>query len=209
MKKILHIVSSIKGKDSFSIQLGNAIVDKLTAAYPGSTVRTRDVAKHPFPHFEEAHLVSVHTPEDQRTNEHKTALRHSDEAIGELAEADFIVIGVPMYNFGIPSTLKAWGDHIIRPGHTFQYVNGAPEGLLKNKKVYLAIASGGVYSEGPMQSYDFTDPYLRATLGFLGMKDITTFRVEGTAVPDLKETAFPSALAQVNAHAFEAATEQV
>ena len=209
MKKILNIVSSAKGKDSFSIKLSNAILEKLKSAYPDSKVITNNLSKNPLPHLEEVHIASFYTPQDMRTEEHKEAIKHSDQAIKELMEADIIVIGVPLYNFGIPSTLKVWIDHIARAGVTFTYANGFPEGLVLNKKVYLAISSGGVYSEGPMKSYDFTEPYLRAVLGFIGMKDIATFRVEGTVVPNLKDTAWSKALDSVNTYAFETITERV
>ena len=202
MKKILHIVSSVKGKDSLSTKLSNAIIEKLNSVYPDSAVNTLDLTKNPLPHLEEAHFTSFYTPEDKRTVDNKEAIKHSDQAIKELMEADIIVIGVPLYNFGIPSTLKSWIDHIARSGVTFTYANGFPEGLVINKKVYLAIASGGVYSEGPMKSDDFTEPYLRAVLGFLGMKDIAAFRVEGIVVPHLKDTAWPKALESVNKFAF-------
>ncbi|HLZ15476.1 MAG TPA: NAD(P)H-dependent oxidoreductase [Cyclobacteriaceae bacterium] len=202
MKKILNIVSSVKGDDSFSIKLSNAVVEKITSIYPGSRIHTHDLTQSPFPHLVETHFMSFYTPHEKRTDKHKEAVLHSDEAIKELMEADILVIGVPLYNFGIPSTLKAWIDHIARSGVTFRYTDGRPEGLLKNKKVYLAIASGGVYSEGPMKSYDFTEPYLRAVLGFIGLTDITTFRVEGTVVPGMKETALPKALSRVAEYAF-------
>jgi FMN-dependent NADH-azoreductase len=202
MKKILNIVTSVKGEASFSVKLSNAILEKLSAIYPGSQVHTRDLAQSPFPHLEETLFTSFHTPEEIRTDEHKDAVKHSDQAIKELMEADIIVIGVPLYNFGIPSTLKSWIDHIARAGVTFRYDNNGPEGLVVNKKVYLAIASGGVYSEGPMKSYDFTEPYLRKVLGFIGMTDVTAFRVEGTLMPDLKEIALPKALDIVNEFAF-------
>ena len=202
MKKILNIVTSVKGEVSFSVKLSSAILEKLSAIYPGSQVHTRDLAQSPFPHLEETLFTSFHTPEEVRTEEHKDAVKHSDQAIKELMEADIIVIGVPLYNFGIPSTLKSWIDHIARAGVTFRYGNNGPEGLVVNKKVYLAIASGGVYSEGPMKSYDFTEPYLRKVLGFIGMTDVTAFRVEGTLMPDLKEIALPKALDIVNEFAF-------
>jgi FMN-dependent NADH-azoreductase len=112
-------------------------------------------------------------------------------------EADMIVIGAPLYNFGISSALKAWIDHIARAGLTFHYTEHGSEGLVKGKKVYLAIAMGGVYSEGPMQAYDFVTPYLKAVLGFIGMTDITVFRAEGTAIPGLKETALEKAIAAI------------
>lgn len=202
MKKILNIVSSVKREDSYSIKLSNAVLEKIVLIYPDSIVNTRDLSKSPFPHLEETVFTSFNTPQEKRTDEHKEAVFHSDEAIRELMEADIIVIGVPLYNFGIPSTLKAWIDHVARRGVTFQYADGRPEGLVKNKKVYLTIASGGVYSEGPMKSYDFTEPYLRAVLGFIGLTDITVFRVEGTVVPGVKENALPKALSRVEEYAF-------
>jgi FMN-dependent NADH-azoreductase len=195
---ILHIISSPRKGDSYSIKLGNALVEKLQAANPGSTVKVHDLTNKPFPHLEEAHLQSFFTPAESRTPEQQEAIRHSDEAIAEIQAADTIVIGAPLYNFGIPSTLKAWVDHIARAGVTFQYTANGPEGLIKGKKVYVAMSSGGVYSEGPMTSYDFVAPYLKAVLGFLGMTDVTVVRVEGTAIPDLQATAFEKGLASAN-----------
>lgn len=202
MKRILHVISSMNGDASYSLRLSEAIIEKLTTIYPNSKVFTRDLAKSPLPHLEAAHYVSFQTPEENRTAAQKEAVTTSDEAIKELMEADIIVIGVPLYNFGIPSTLKAWIDHITRAGVTFSYASGVPEGLIKNKQVYLAIAAGAVYSEGPFKTYDFTEPYLRKILGFIGMTDINTFRVEGLFVPGHKETAVPGALDRVAAYAF-------
>jgi FMN-dependent NADH-azoreductase len=182
MKKILNIVSSVKGENSFSAKLSDTLIEKLLSVYPGSTVITRDLARNPFPHFEESNFTAFYTPEVSRTKEHKDALINSDAAI--------------------KSTLKSWIDHIARAGVTFSYADGAPKGLVVDKKVYLAIASGGVYSEGPMKDYDFSESYLRAVLGFIGMKDITVFRIEGTAVPGVKETALPKAVESVSEYAF-------
>jgi len=187
--KILHLISSPRGEASFSIKLGNALVEKLQAANPNSTVKVHSLIKTPFPHLEEAHLNSFFTPVESRTPEMLEAVKHSDDAIAELQDADTIVIGVPMYNFGIHSTLKAWIDHIARAGISFRYTEKGPEGLIKNKKVYLAISTGGIYSEGPMKSFDFTEPYLRSVLGFLGMTDITAYRVEGVNMPQFKDSA--------------------
>jgi FMN-dependent NADH-azoreductase len=195
--KILHIISSPRGETSFSIKLGNAVVEKLQAKYPGSTVKERNLTSTPFPHLEEVHLNSFYTPAENRTPEQVEAVKHSDIAIAEIKDADIIVIGVPLYNFSLHSTLKAWIDHIARAGQTFSYSANGPEGLVKDKKVYLAIASGGVYSEGPTAGYDFASPYLKAFLGFLGMTDITVLRVEGLAVPDLKDTALEKAVESI------------
>lgn len=195
--KILHLISSPRGEASFSIKLGKTVVDKLLAAHPGSTVKEHNLVKTPFPHLEEVHLNSFFTPKENLTPELTEAVKHSDDAIAEIMDADVIVIGVPMYNFSIHSTLKAWIDHIARAGKTFRYSEQGPEGLIKNKKVYLAIATGGIYSEGPMKAYDFTEPYLRTVLGFLGMTDITTFRVEGMNMPELKDQALEKAIAAI------------
>lgn len=189
MKKILHIISSPKGENSFSTKLGNAIIDKLKAAEPDSTIQVHDLTKHPFPHLEEATLAAFYTPAEQHTSESRKALKHSDEAIAELMDADILVIGAPLWNFGIPSVLKAWVDHIARAGVTFKYSEAGAEGLVKGKKVYVAMASGAIYSSGPYQAIDFVSTYLKGLLGFLGMTDLTVFRVEGSAYPGQAEAA--------------------
>jgi FMN-dependent NADH-azoreductase len=189
MKKILHIISSPRGAASFSIKLGNAIIEKIQATYPGSTVKETNLVEQQFPHLEEAHLTSFFTPAESRTPELLEAVKHSETAIAEILDADIVVIGAPLYNFTIHSTLKAWIDHIVRAGITFKYDQNGPEGLIKGKKIYIALASGGVYSEGPMKAIDYIEPYLRTILGFLGMSDISVFRIEGTAVPDHQEAA--------------------
>ena len=113
--------------------------------------------------------------------------------------ADVLVIGAPLYNFGISSNLKAWIDHLVRAGVTFRYGANGPEGLVPNtKKVYVAMASGGVYSEGFMTAYDFVAPYLKTVLGFIGLTDVTVARVEGTSNPALEPTALATALAGVH-----------
>lgn len=189
MKKILHIISSINGAQSFSIQLGNAIVDKIIAANPGSTVKETNLVDIEIPHLGAAQFTAFFTPAESRTPQDLEAIKYSDEAVKDLLEADVIVIGSPLYNFGIPSTLKAWIEHIVRRGITFSYGENGPVGLVTGKKVYIAVASGGVYSEGPMQAYDFAVPYLKTVLGVLGVTDVDVFRVEGTNVPGVQEGA--------------------
>src|SRR6476660_8064223 len=181
MKKILHLMASINGESSQSNRLSSAIVNKLTNSHPDSTVKAVDLSQGAFPHINGLQVGSYFTPEDLRTAIQTEAIANSDAAIADVLDADAIVIGVPLYNLGVPSSLKSWIDHIVRVGKTFQYIDGVPTGLLSGKKVYLAIASGSVFSEGPMQSWDFSEPYLRSILGFIGLTDITTFRVEGTA----------------------------
>lgn len=187
--QILQIISSAQGAKSHSTQLSQGIIDKLTGAHPGSTVVVRDLAKDPLPYMEEAHLQAYFTPAEGRSPEQQQAVRHSDEAIAQIMAADTLVIGVPFYNFSIPASLKSWLDHLTRANITFRYTPTGPEGLITGKKVYVAVASGGIYSEGPMQPYDFATPYLRWMLGFLGMTDVTVARAEGMKLPEFQATA--------------------
>ena len=187
--QILQIISSAQGAKSNSTQLSQGIIDKLTGAHPGSTVVVRDLATDPLPYMEEAHLQAYFTPAESRSPEQQQAVRHSDEAIAQIMAADILVIGVPFYNFSIPASLKSWLDHLTRANITFRYTPTGPEGLITGKKVYVAVASGGIYSEGPMQPYDFATPYLRWMLGFLGMTDVTVARAEGMKLPEFQATA--------------------
>ena len=198
MKKILHIISSPQGEASVTKKLGNAIIEKIKVKYPDSIVKERNLTANLFPHLDGMQIGSWFTPAENRTPEQVNAIKISEEAIAELQEADIYVIGAPFYNFAIPSTLKAYLDHIARPGITFRYKeNGQPEGFLKNKKVYVATASSGVYSEGEFQSFDFVSPYLKFILGFLGMTDITIIRAEGLRMEGIKERAFEKGVESV------------
>jgi FMN-dependent NADH-azoreductase len=199
MKKILHIISSPRGGASFSIKLGNAIVDKIKAAHPGSTVNEVNLVEQHFPHLEEAHITSFFTPPESRSPALQEAVKHSDEAIQSLVDADIIIIGAPMYNYSIHSSLKAWLDHIVRAGVTFKYGENGPQGLLDNKKkVYIAESSGGIYSEGPRQALDFVAPYLKTVLSHLGLIDITVVRVEGTSLPGVQDGALEKGIASIS-----------
>lgn len=189
MKKILHVISSPRGNESVSIQLGNAIVDKLKANYPGSAIKEVNLVNNPLPHLDGMLLAATHGG-----NGDIEMTKRSDEAIEDLRSADIIVIGVPLFNFNIPSTLKTWLDNIIRPGIAFNYTPEGPKGLMTGKKVYVALASGGVYSEGPMKDYDFAAPYLEKVLAFIGITDVTIVRAEGTKMPALKDNALQKAM---------------
>ncbi len=197
MKKILHIISSPRGGASLSIQLGNAIIDKIKAEYPGSTVKEHNLVTKQFPHLEESHITSFFTPAESRTLANIAAVKHSDEAIQEILDADIIVIGAPLYNFSIHSSLKAWIDHIVRAGVTFKYDETGAHGLINEKKIYIALSSGGIYSEGPWKPFDFVEPYLKHILGFIGLTDITIFRVEGTNIPGVKDTALEKGIESI------------
>jgi FMN-dependent NADH-azoreductase len=198
MKKILHIISSPRGEASYSIRLGRSIIEKIKETYPDSTVKENILVNKQFPHLEEAQITSFFTPAENRTSQNLEALQHSDEAIKEIMDADILVIGAPMYNFSIPSTLKAWLDHIVRAGITFKYDGKGPKGLVEGKKAYIAVASGNIYSEGPMKSYDFVTPYLKTVLGFIGITDISIIQAEGTSISDKKDMAIETAISQMD-----------
>jgi FMN-dependent NADH-azoreductase len=198
MKRILHLISSIQGNQSYSLQLGKAIVEKVIEKYPGSTVEEVNLNDLEIPHLNPTILQSMFTPGDQLTAEAKESIRYSDEAVKQLLASDIIVIGAPLYNFTIHTALKAWIDHITRAGITFGYTENGPIGMVTGKKVYVAMSSGGVYSEGPAKGNDFVAPYLKAFLGFLGMTDLTIFRAEGVKVPGVKEHALEKAISSIH-----------
>jgi FMN-dependent NADH-azoreductase len=197
MKTILHLISSPRAAASISTKLGRTIVAKLLEQYPDSKVSEVDLTASQVPHLQIEHLTAFFTAEADRTEEDRQAISYSDQAIEQLKSADFIVIDAPMYNFTIHSSLKAWIDQVARAGHTFRYSENGPEGLVVGKKVYLAVASGGVYSSGPYQPYDFVVPYVKAILGFMGMTDVATYRAEGMNVPGLMEQALAKAIAEI------------
>lgn len=197
MKKILNIQSSPRGEASYSIKLSNAILDRLKVKYPDAVVETIDLVKTRFPHLEEAHINAFFTPMENHSMQERVAIRHSDENIRAIQQADILVIGAPLYNFSIPSALKAWIDHVVRKGVTFTYSEKGAQGLITGKKVYVAMSSGGVYSEGMLKGMDFVEPYLRTILGFIGLTDVTFVRVEGLSVPGVQDKAWEKAVASI------------
>jgi len=198
MKRILHLNSSIQGSQSYSAKLGNAIVQQVQEKYPGSTLEEVDLVKLEVPHLNPDTLRTFFTPEEQLTEDEKNSIRYSNEAVAQLFAADIIVIGAPLYNFTIHTSLKAWIDHITRAGKTFGYGNNGPIGMVTGKKVYVAMSSGGIFSEGPNKQNDFVAPYLKAFLGFLGMSDLTVIRAEGLKVPGVKENAMNKAIESIH-----------
>jgi FMN-dependent NADH-azoreductase len=166
---ILQINSSLRGTQSESTRVANAIVAKVAAANPGATVTVRDLGANPHPVLDEAALGALFTPADQRTADQAARVALDDALIAEAQAADVIVLGAPMYNFGMPIQLKAWFDAIARAGVTFRYTENGPEGLLKGKKVVVATARGGIY---PADA-DPQVPHIRMLLNFLGLTDHT------------------------------------
>ena len=176
---ILHIITSPRS-GSYSTQLGNHIVQELQKKHPNNRLVVRDLTKKDFPHIEEVHIHSFYTPAEHRSVAQNEALVPSDTIIEEVRQADIIVIGTPLYNLTIPSTLKVWIDHLVRAGETFRFTETGAEGLVHGKKVFVALSSGGIYSEGPMQDYDFAAPYLKAILGYIGIYDVSI--VNGSSI---------------------------
>lgn len=177
--KVLQINSSARGEGSNSTRVANTIVERLRASNPGASVVVRDLARDPHPSLDEAALGALFTPAEQRTAEQAARVALDDALIAEIQAADAVVLGVPMYNFGIPAQLKNWLDAIARAKVTFQYTANGPEGLLKNKTVYVAFARGGRYRDTPA---DTQVPYLKTILGFLGMTDVRFVFAEGFAM---------------------------
>ena len=200
MRHILFVTSSPRGWQSYSQRIARGIVDDLKIQDPSAQVVVRDLTKQPLPHASEDFAIGRNSPSDQRSEAAVRALALSDVLVDELAAADVVVIAAPMHNFGIPSALKAWIDHIVRPGRTFTYSKKGPRGLLEGKKVVLVLARGGVYANGPMQPFDFQEPYLRTVLGFIGLTDVDVVRIEAVA---LGAEAVKAALASATAQAGE------
>jgi FMN-dependent NADH-azoreductase len=194
---ILQINASARREGANSTRLANAIVDRLKAANPNAQVTLRDLAVTTHPMLDEAALGALFTPADQRTAEQADRVALDDALIAEIQAHDTIVLGVPMYNFGIPAQLKNWIDAIARAGVTFRYTAAGPEGLLKGKTVYLALARGGLYRD---TDKDAQVPYLKNVLGFLGMTDLRLIYAEGLAMgPEAAEKGFAQAEADLEA----------
>ena len=189
--KLLHLDSSILGDNSASRALSAAIVARWRDDAPGLEVLHRDLAgEHALPHLDGASLAKADPTEAAR----------SARALEEFLAADVIVIGAPMYNFSIPSTLKAWIDRVMVAGKTFRYGANGPEGLAGGKRVVIVSSRGGIYSEGPMQALDFQEDYLRKVFGFIGVTDVEIVRAEGVNLsPESKVRAVGSALEAIRA----------
>jgi len=181
MKTLLQIRSSIFSSDGQSSRLAERFVARWRASNPGGKVIVRDLAKEPVPHLDAARFGAFLTKPEERTPAQQAVVDYSDALIGELKRADVVVLGLPMYNFGVPSTLKAYFDHVARVGETFKYTEKGPVGLLTGKKVYVFAARGGMYAGTPN---DTQTPFIRIFLSFLGMSDIEFVYAEGLAISE-------------------------
>ncbi len=196
---ILQINSSarplINGEGSHSTRLANSIVARLRATEPKAMLTVRDLSQTPHPSLDESALQALFTPDEQRTPEQAARVTIDDVLIAEIQAADVVVLGVPMYNFGVTAQLKNWIDAISRARVTFAYTEKGPVGLLQGKKVYVALTRGGQYRNTPA---DTQVPYLKMVLGFLGMTDVQFVYAEGLAMgPEAEQSGLASAQSQI------------
>lgn len=176
MSTILQLDTSIFSGEGFSSVLANELVTHLVNNSQQNTLIHKDFSKHPIPHFDADYIKAISTAENERTETQKELAEFSDSLIAELKAADSIVIGLPMYNFGIPSTLKAWFDHVARAGVTFKYTEKGPQGLLTDKKAYLVTTRGGIHKDS---AQDTQIPFVKTFLAFLGLTDVEVIYAEG------------------------------
>lgn len=190
MKTLLQLNSSLYAGDGQSSRIASQFVAPWRASNPGATVLVRDLAREPVPHLDAERFAAFLAGEEARDASQQAVVAYSDMLIGELQRADVIVLGLPMYNFGLPSTLKAYFDHVARAGITFRYTDKGPVGLLTGKQAYVFAARGGQYAGTPS---DTQTPYVRDFLRFLGIDEVEFVYAEGLAIGDASRQA---ALAQ-------------
>ncbi|HEY1290651.1 MAG TPA: FMN-dependent NADH-azoreductase [Burkholderiales bacterium] len=174
---ILQIKSSILGGTSQSSRLADEFVAVLREQHPESRLVQRDLAAEPVPHLDGARAGAFFAKPEERTPEQRAVIAYSDALIDELRRADVLVLGLPMYNFGVPSQLKAWFDHLARAGATFKYTEKGAVGLLTGKKAYVFAARGGIYGDKDSQTQ-----FVRQFLGFIGIADVEFVYAEGLAI---------------------------
>lgn len=197
MTNTLMLLSSPRGPNSLSTKIASALADRLTSTV-GATLKIRDLAAEALPHINPTYVVGRMLPPEQRTPAQAEAVALAEMLVDELKAADVVVIAASMINFGPSSTLKTWIDYIVWPGRTMVQTPEGPKGLITGKKVYLAVASGGIYSSGPMAANDMLVPYMKMILGCIGITDIETIRAEAQSFgPEQAEKGAAVAMEQV------------
>ena len=181
MKNVLRITSSLFAEDSVTSLLMEELLMGFRANGEEFQIQERNFRQQPVPHLDGEWLQALSTPAADRSDEQQGKVDYSDALVAELQSADSIVIGLPMYNFSVPSMLKAWIDHVARAGVTFKYTESGPVGLLPGKRVYLVAAMGGLHQAGQT---DFLRPYMKSIMGFIGLDDVEFISAEGLAMGD-------------------------
>src|SRR5258708_16301734 len=197
MSTLLVLTSSALGAASVSNQLVQDALARLRLQNSHLSVITRDLGSNPIPHLTVESATALRGAEPPNAAQ-SAARALLDELIAELKAAETVVIGAPMYNFGIASTLKAWFDHVLRAGITFKYNESGAVGLLEGKRAIVIESRGGFYSDGPAKVMDSQEPHLRSLLGFIGITNVTFVRAEKLAFgPEAREQAIDAARAQL------------
>ncbi|NJM37825.1 MAG: FMN-dependent NADH-azoreductase [Akkermansiaceae bacterium] len=180
MKTLIHLDSSLRGEESNSRILSSAFAKSWQSKFPDGKIIYRDLAKNPIGHLTSEAVQASYKPVEQRTPADIAALKPLHDAVDELMSADHILIAAPMYNFTVPSSIKAWVDHIVVDGRTFSFGANGPEGYVKGKKVFIISSHGGSYTpDSPWAAMNMLTPWLRNILGFLGMTDVESISIEG------------------------------
>ena len=190
MIRLLRIESSLHGANGQSTRLVRLFSELLLQARPDTLVTVRDLVGAPLPHLDGATFTAFAVSAAQRNAAQQALVATADTLVQELRDADVIVLGLPMYNFGVPSGLKAYIDHVMRAGVTFKYGAAGPEGLLPNKQVFILGARGGNYAGTPL---DIQLPYVQRVLGFMGMTDVQVVLAEGMARSNLRDASIAAA----------------
>jgi FMN-dependent NADH-azoreductase len=195
MNNVLRVSSSILGENSASSLLTQELVEALAGKNESFIVTERNFSQTPIPHLDEQWLQALHADADSRSTEQQAKVAFSDGLIDEVIAADTLIIALPMYNFTVPSMLKAWIDHVARAGVTFAYTEQGPKGLLKDKKVYLVASTGGVHEVGVS---DFLRPYMKLVMGFIGLTDVEIITASGLNLgPEQREAGLNAARKQI------------
>mgnify|MGYP002476499710 CR=1 FL=1 len=194
MTTLLNIKTSLFGDQGQSAQLAAEFSERWLLENPNGTVINRDITANPVPHLDAERMTALNTPQEARDAAQQAIVEFADTLLAEIKQADAILIGLPMYNFNIPSQLKAYFDHLARVGVTFQYTETGPVGLIEDKPVYLLTTRGGLYAE---QGLDFQVPYVKQFLGFIGLHDTRVVLAEGLAMDTHREESLQKARASL------------
>lgn len=192
MKTLLHVKSSLFGDQGQSAQLAGSFISRWTQENADSSVIERDLAADPVPHLDAFRMGALNTPEADRSAEQQAVVALADQLLAEVKSADVIVIGLPMYNFSVPSQLKSWFDHLARAGVTFQYTQSGVEGLIEDRPVYLISTRGGVYGD---EGSNMQISYVKQLLSFMGLNNQQLVVAEGLAMDDHRDSALEKARA--------------
>ena len=203
--KLLHIDSSVLMDNSVTRELSRAVVEAWQVAHPAIDVIYRDVAADPPAHLSAEIVAARFLPAEQHSDRQRDEMASDEILLQEFLAADVIVLGVPMYNFSIPSQLKAWLDRVLVSGRTFRYTAAGPVALIEGKKAVVVSARGGIYSSAAGQVMDHQESYLKAALGFVGVQDLTVIRAEGVNMEGRRKPAIAAARQQIRAMVKKAA----